>query len=325
MKSGQFYVGPFAPDMRGRSRIASAVNAEYRPFTAYRPTVQAEPPPEWQRATLCRRAGHRGPRSGVGGPRAGCGGAGAGCGGARAGCGDARTGRGSARARRRGARAGAGVRRAAASPRRRSRPFGAGRAASAARRGAAAPRSRPSQRLEMSRLLCVALLLAGCSKPTPGGVRLKQVDDALGAAGFKIDAFKPTDPGKLSAQKCTEGALDGVETLLCEYGSAEAVALGRARSPIATVPTPTARPSTRSRRPTRKPGSPEAKSVHALLHRGSNAEHGMVLVRAGAAHRRGGRARAPAPTTPGGPDAQTKGEGCDGEDPGSGFSERALL
>jgi hypothetical protein len=78
----------------------------------------------------------------------------------------------------------------------------------------------------------MALLLviggAGCSKkPTPGGVKLQQVNDALVSAGYKLESFHPADPAKLSAQKCVEGTLDGVETMVCEYGSAEAVALGK--------------------------------------------------------------------------------------------------
>ena len=80
-------------------------------------------------------------------------------------------------------------------------------------------------------LLAVALLMLaafGCSKKSSdGGVRLKQVNDAFVAAGFKLDSFHPADPDKLSAQKCVQGLLDGVDTLVCEYGSAEAVALGK--------------------------------------------------------------------------------------------------
>jgi hypothetical protein len=80
----------------------------------------------------------------------------------------------------------------------------------------------------MRRAICFALLLAACSKkPTEGGVRLKQVNDSLTSAGFKVDAFQSADPGRFSAQKCTQGQLEGVDTMMCEYGSAEAVALGR--------------------------------------------------------------------------------------------------
>jgi hypothetical protein len=78
------------------------------------------------------------------------------------------------------------------------------------------------------RHLIFLALLAGCGKkPTDGGVRLKQVNDALTSAGFKLDAFQTADPGKFSAQKCAQGQLDGVDAMTCEYGSAEAVALGK--------------------------------------------------------------------------------------------------
>jgi len=68
----------------------------------------------------------------------------------------------------------------------------------------------------------------GCSKkPTAGGVRLKQVNDALVGAGFKLDSFHPVDPTRLSAQSCVAGLLDGVDAMVCEYGSPQAEALGK--------------------------------------------------------------------------------------------------
>ena len=80
----------------------------------------------------------------------------------------------------------------------------------------------------MKRALMIALLAAGCSrKPAPGGVRLQQINDAFVSAGYKLDSFHPADPGKLSAQKCVEGTLDGVDAMVCEYGSNEAIALGK--------------------------------------------------------------------------------------------------
>jgi hypothetical protein len=50
MKNGvAFYVGPFAPGYATmRQQRVRMVNAEYRPYAQYRPTVQVEPPPEWQ-------------------------------------------------------------------------------------------------------------------------------------------------------------------------------------------------------------------------------------------------------------------------------------
>jgi hypothetical protein len=79
----------------------------------------------------------------------------------------------------------------------------------------------------VTRALVLTLFALGCNKPTEGGVRMKQVNDALVSAGFKLDGFSPADPGKFSAQKCVQGLLDGVDSVVCEYGSAEAVALGK--------------------------------------------------------------------------------------------------
>jgi hypothetical protein len=49
MKNGvAFYVGPFAPGYATmKPQRVRMVNAEYRPYAQYRPTVQVEPPPEW--------------------------------------------------------------------------------------------------------------------------------------------------------------------------------------------------------------------------------------------------------------------------------------
>ena len=80
----------------------------------------------------------------------------------------------------------------------------------------------------MIRLALLVLALSACSKkPTEGGVRLKQVNDSLQSAGFKVDGFQAADPGRFSAQKCVQGLLEGVDSLLCEFGSADAVTLGK--------------------------------------------------------------------------------------------------
>ena len=76
------------------------------------------------------------------------------------------------------------------------------------------------------RLALALLMLSACSKK-PGEVRLKEVNDSLQSAGFKLDSFQAADPGKFSAQKCVQGSLEGVDTIVCEYGSNEAVSLGR--------------------------------------------------------------------------------------------------
>lgn len=77
--------------------------------------------------------------------------------------------------------------------------------------------------------IAIALVAAiGCGKKaTEGGVTLQQVNDAFNGAGIKTDAFQPTDPSKFRAQKCVAGSVDGVDTVVCEYGSADALALGK--------------------------------------------------------------------------------------------------
>jgi hypothetical protein len=50
VKSGvAFYVGPFTPGYaKLRPQRVKVVNAEYRPYAQYRPTVEVQPPSEWQ-------------------------------------------------------------------------------------------------------------------------------------------------------------------------------------------------------------------------------------------------------------------------------------
>ncbi len=77
-------------------------------------------------------------------------------------------------------------------------------------------------------VLALSLAVLGCKKkPTEGGVRLEQVSDAFTSAGLKPDQFKPTDPSRFNAQKCVAGSVDGVDTIVCEYGSPDALALGK--------------------------------------------------------------------------------------------------
>lgn len=76
--------------------------------------------------------------------------------------------------------------------------------------------------------LSLTLALAGChKKPTEGGVRLEQVSDAFSSAGLKADNFQPTDPSRFNAQKCVAGSVEGVDTVVCEYGSPDALAYGK--------------------------------------------------------------------------------------------------
>jgi hypothetical protein len=75
-------------------------------------------------------------------------------------------------------------------------------------------------------LLC---WINGCNKKPegPSQLRLKDATRALEKAGFKTDALQSADPAKFSAQKCVQGQFDGVDTVLCEYGSAEAASQGQ--------------------------------------------------------------------------------------------------
>jgi hypothetical protein len=76
-------------------------------------------------------------------------------------------------------------------------------------------------------LFVMALVsLVGCKK-SGEGVKLKEVNDALLSAGFKLDTFRPADPAKFSAQQCAAGTLGGVEAVVCEYSSPQASALGK--------------------------------------------------------------------------------------------------
>jgi hypothetical protein len=77
-------------------------------------------------------------------------------------------------------------------------------------------------------VVAAALGLGACKRgPTPGGVHLKEVNDALNSAGYKVDGFQATDPMRFSAQRCAQGAFAGVDALVCEFGSIEAAARGK--------------------------------------------------------------------------------------------------
>lgn len=70
--------------------------------------------------------------------------------------------------------------------------------------------------------------VSGCAKkPTPGGVKLKQINDAFLAAGFELGSFQPADARGFGAQHCSAGLLDGVEAVVCELASPEAAPAAR--------------------------------------------------------------------------------------------------
>jgi hypothetical protein len=72
-----------------------------------------------------------------------------------------------------------------------------------------------------------ALALGACKKSSGGDIKLKQINDALIAAGFKLDTFHPADARTFSAQSCAAGTLNGVDAVVCEYSSPQATALGK--------------------------------------------------------------------------------------------------
>jgi hypothetical protein len=76
-------------------------------------------------------------------------------------------------------------------------------------------------------LLAIATTGGCAKKPTPGGVRLEQISDAFSAAGLRVTQFAPTDPTQFSATRCLAGRVEDVDTLVCEYGSSDALALGK--------------------------------------------------------------------------------------------------
>jgi hypothetical protein len=77
-------------------------------------------------------------------------------------------------------------------------------------------------------IMAGALFGVGCSKsPTEGGARLEQVEKAFGKEGWKLGDFEPYDGAKMSAQKCLSGKIEGVDALVCEFGSTDAVGRGK--------------------------------------------------------------------------------------------------
>jgi hypothetical protein len=69
--------------------------------------------------------------------------------------------------------------------------------------------------------LACSFSVAGCGKK---GVEAEV--QAFKDAGRNVSAFTETDAAPLNAKRCQTGAVDGVRTLLCEYGTTEAAVLG---------------------------------------------------------------------------------------------------
>jgi hypothetical protein len=81
----------------------------------------------------------------------------------------------------------------------------------------------------MKNLAIVAALLGlvACSKPNKNGTGLEEVRSAFAKQGWKLDGLAQQDPSRFSAQKCIAGPLEGLDVVVCEYGSAEAVQHGK--------------------------------------------------------------------------------------------------
>jgi hypothetical protein len=77
-------------------------------------------------------------------------------------------------------------------------------------------------------LFALVVISAGCGKKaSESGPRLKDVSDAFTSAGFKLDSFHPIEASRFSAQKCAQGTLEGLDAIVCEFGSTEAVRHGK--------------------------------------------------------------------------------------------------
>ena len=73
----------------------------------------------------------------------------------------------------------------------------------------------------------VAVLLAfGCHKSS-GGPSMEQVSQAFTAAGLQPSQFAPTDATRFNASRCYAGRIDGIDAIVCEYATPEALAVGK--------------------------------------------------------------------------------------------------
>ena len=79
-------------------------------------------------------------------------------------------------------------------------------------------------------LITLALAVAGCHKKPAGpsgNVRIESVSEAFVAAGLTPQSFAATDARRFNAQRCFAGAVDGLDTVVCEYGSPDALSMGK--------------------------------------------------------------------------------------------------
>src|SRR5947209_4880250 len=74
-----------------------------------------------------------------------------------------------------------------------------------------------------SLVLSAALLLPACHRAGPA---LDEAQDAVASSGLKVEGFHPIQPGGFSAKECREGKAEGLDVVICAYGSLDARARG---------------------------------------------------------------------------------------------------
>lgn len=76
--------------------------------------------------------------------------------------------------------------------------------------------------------LTLVLLASGCHKAkTEADAQLQKVSDAFAKADLKTENFAAGDASAFHAEKCLMGKIEGVDSVVCEYGSVDALALGK--------------------------------------------------------------------------------------------------
>ncbi|HWE27106.1 MAG TPA: hypothetical protein VHB97_03845 [Polyangia bacterium] len=89
--------------------------------------------------------------------------------------------------------------------------------------------------------LTLVLLTSGCHKAkTDADAQLQKVSDAFAKADLKTESFAPGDAAAFHAEKCMTGKIEGVDSVVCEYGSLDALALGKKAGEAWAAGAPTA-------------------------------------------------------------------------------------
>jgi hypothetical protein len=76
-------------------------------------------------------------------------------------------------------------------------------------------------------ILIVGLCALGaCKRSHENGPTLDDVRDAFGKE-WKVDALATQDAARFSAKRCVAGPIEGIDAVICEYASADAVQRGK--------------------------------------------------------------------------------------------------